>query len=131
MKKTKLINSEISYEISKIGHTQMLCISDSGFPVPRTTRKIDIALTNKIPTFLQGLDSVLEELCVEKVILAEEIKSRSPELLEKILERFDNIPVEYISHNDFKKLSGDCEAIIRTGEIISFANIILVAGVTF
>lgn len=131
MRKTTLLNSEISYEISRIGHTQSLCVTDAGFPIPNGTKRIDTAIVKGVPGFLQVLEAVLSELCVEKAILAEEIKVKSPQMHAAILERLEGIPVEYISHEDFKRQSGGCTAIIRTGETVSFSNVLLIAGVTF
>ena len=46
MKKTKVINSDISRVIAQMGHFDKLSIGDAGMPVPRTTEKIDLAVTN-------------------------------------------------------------------------------------
>ena len=73
MKKTKLINSEISYTISKMGHTDSLTIGDCGLPIPNEVNRIDLALKYGVPTFLETLDTVLEELCVEEIVIANEI----------------------------------------------------------
>ena len=74
MKKTKMINSELSYVISQMGHTDSLTIGDCGLPIPPETKRIDLALTHNVPTFIQTLDVVLEELFVEEAIIASEIK---------------------------------------------------------
>lgn len=42
MKKSVLINSEISSIISKMGHTDMLTICDSGLPIPKNVERIDL-----------------------------------------------------------------------------------------
>ena len=60
MKKTKMINSELSYTISKMGHTDSLTIGDCGLPIPDEVKRIDLALTHNVPTFIQTLDVVLE-----------------------------------------------------------------------
>ncbi len=41
MRKTKLINSEVSYTISKMGHTDSLTIGDCGLPIPDGVNRID------------------------------------------------------------------------------------------
>ena len=76
MKKSKLINSEISYTISKMGHTDCITIGDCGLPIPENVDRIDLALTHGIPTFLETLDTVLDELCVEEITIASEIKEK-------------------------------------------------------
>ena len=44
MRKTSLLNSNISLVISKMGHTDMLAIGDCGLPIPKETERIDLAL---------------------------------------------------------------------------------------
>lgn len=43
MKKSKVINSDISRVIAQTGHFDKLSIGDAGTPVPMTTEKIDLA----------------------------------------------------------------------------------------
>lgn len=132
MKKTKLLNSGISSVISRMGHTDMLTIGDCGLPIPQGVERIDLALKLGVPGFLETLDTVLDELCVERIILAEEIQTASPEMHQKILERFsDRVQVEYVPHSEFKRRSAQSRAIVRTGECTSYANVILCSGVTF
>ena len=77
MRKTKLINSEVSYTISKMGHTDSLTIGDCGLPIPDGVNRIDLALKYGVPSFLETLDTVLEELCVEEIVIAEEIVEKN------------------------------------------------------
>lgn len=131
MKKGMLLNYEISSVIAKMGHTDMLVLADCGLPI-HNAKRIDIALKRGIPGFLDTLDVVLSELCVEKVILSEEIRKVSPELHAEILKRFsDSIAIVYITHEEFKKMTQGALAIIRTGEDTAFANMILISGVVF
>lgn len=131
MKKGLLLNYDISSVIAKMGHTDMLVVADCGLPIHNATR-IDLALKRGTPGFLETLDTVLSELCVEKVILSEEIRAISPEMHAEILRRFpDNITVEYMNHEEFKKMTQNSTAIIRTGEDTAYANAILVSGVVF
>lgn len=139
MKKGVLLNSEISYIVSKMGHTDMLTIGDCGLPVPGGVQKIDLAVKKGLPEFLPVLSAVLEELFIEKVILAKEIISENPELNDRIVEIIRSaeneekrtINIEYVPHEDFKRKTSVSKAVIRTGEFKSYANIILVSGVTF
>lgn len=131
MKKGILINSELSYVVSRMGHTDSLTICDSGLPIPKDTQVIDLALKKGLPTFLDTLDVVLEELQVEEIILAEEIVEASNDLYNEILKRFENIKLTTVKHEDFKDLTKSSRAIIRTGEYTPYANIILKSGVVF
>ena len=131
MKKTTLLNSELSSVIAQMGHTDTLTVGDCGLPIPQETRRIDLALRKGIPGFLDTLDTILEELCVQEIILAEEIKEVSPELWEKTLQRFSEVKVTYVPHEELKELTKKSRAVVRTGETTSYANVILVSGVTF
>lgn len=132
MRKTVLLNANISSVISRMGHTDMLTVGDCGLPVPDGVERIDLALKLGVPGFLETLDTILEELCVEKIILAEEIKSASPGMHEQILRRFgDAVQVVYVPHEDFKRASAGSKAVVRTGECTPYANVILCSGVTF
>ncbi len=131
MRKTKLINSEVSYTISKMGHTDSLTIGDCGLPIPTNVDRIDLALKYGVPTFLEALDTILEELCVEEIIIASEIKENNKEIYKEILERFKDIKINEVSHEEFKNLTKESKAVVRTGECTPYANIILKSGVVF
>ncbi|MDW3616455.1 D-ribose pyranase [Enterococcus faecium] len=131
MKKGKVINSDISRVIAQMGHFDKLSIGDAGMPVPFGTEKIDLAVSNGLPSFLSVLENVLEELEVQSIELAEEIKTMNPEILEKIKLLLPDTPINFIPHEEMKKELNNCHAFIRTGEMTPYANIILVSGVVF
>ncbi|MCT4700584.1 D-ribose pyranase [Enterobacteriaceae bacterium H20N1] len=139
MKKGTVLNADISSVISRLGHTDSLVIADAGLPIPRTTQRIDLALTHGVPGFMQVVDVVTQEMQVETAILAQEIKQHNPQLHETLLTHIEQLQqhqgntilVRYISHEQFKKHTADAHAVIRSGECSPYANIILCAGVTF
>ena len=131
MKKTKVINSDISRVIAQMGHFDKLSMGDAGMPVPAGTEKIDLAVDNGIPSFTQVLLNVLEELEVQRIYLAEEIKTENPKMLESIQEIMPNVPVTFIPHSEMKQDLNNCRAFIRTGEMTPYSNIILESGVVF
>ncbi len=131
MKKGKLLNSEISSVISQMGHTDSLTIGDCGLPIPKDVKRIDLALKYGVPSFLDTLDTVLEELCVEEIIIAEEIKEAAEQMYKGILNRFENVKVTVVKHEEFKVMTKDSHAVIRTGECTPYSNIILKSGVVF
>lgn len=131
MKKATLLNADLSSVISRMGHTDTLTIGDCGLPIRGDAQRIDLALVKGIPTFLDTLDAVLSELCIERAVLAEEIRTVSPEMHRAILDRLGDVPVDYVPHEAFKRRTENSRAVVRTGECTSYANIILVSGVTF
>lgn len=131
MKKTALLNSDISEVISKMGHTDEIAIGDCGLPIPDETRRIDVALIKDIPSFIQTLKVVLLELQVEEAIIAAETKDINPKVYSEIQECLGNVKITFISHEELKQELKKCKAVIRTGEQTPYANIILKSGVVF
>jgi D-ribose pyranase len=130
MKKTTLINAELSHTIASLGHTDMLVLADAGLPIPGSTRRIDLALTRGIPTFLDTLRVVLAEMHVERAVVAAEIEKASPHVLQAIREQLAGIPIDFVPHQDFKEMTRSAMAVVRTGEFTPYANVILISGVT-
>lgn len=137
MKKSGILNSDISRVLSYMGHTDRICIGDCGLPIPDETERIDLALRFGVPSFLEVLKEVAKDMKIECIILAEEIKTQNPEQLAAILSFFEenetdsNPSVEFVSHTELKKMTEDCKAVIRTGEVSPYSNIILQSGCIF
>ncbi|MMZ65248.1 D-ribose pyranase [compost metagenome] len=131
MKKIGIINSELSKLISELGHTDTIVIADSGLPIPSGVTRIDLALRKGLPGYLETLETILDEMQVERYTIADEMKSSNPDLLQKTRQALDEAVDESVSHEEFKQLTRNAKAIIRTGECTPYANVILHAGVTF
>lgn len=139
MKKGKLINTQLSLAIARLGHGQTLTIGDCGLPISQKTQRIDLALTHGVPGFMETLDVVLTEQQVEEVVIAEELATVSPGLFEQLTARIAQleqdqdreVKLTMVSHETFKTLSDESLAVVRTGECTPYANIILRSGVVF
>jgi len=131
MKKIGILNSEISEVIGKLGHTDQIVICDSGLPIPDHVKRIDLALKEGVPTFLETLETVLLEMQVESAIVAKEMAVVSADLETSMKETLGKVELVTVSHEEFKELTKKAKAIIRTGEFTPYANVILQAGVIF
>ena len=131
MKKTTLLQSDLSYIIATLGHLDTLVIADAGLPIPDETVRIDLALTQGVPGAIQTLNVILEEMQVERIILAEEVKERNPTFLANVQELLPSIPIDFLPHTEFKSRTASARAVVRTGEFAPYANVILVSGVVF
>lgn len=135
MKKGKLLNSEISYEVAKIGHTQHITVCDAGLPIPEGVKRIDLAITKGYPSFLKVLETVISEMVIEEIVIAKEIKEKNEEMYLKIQKLFEKNrltpKVIEVSHEEFKEITKETRAIIKTGECTPYSNIILKSGVAF
>ncbi len=127
------INPQLSRVISQTGHTDLIVVTDAGLPIPTGADRIDLAYRPGAPAFLDVLDTVLAELVVEGATVSAEIAERSPEMLAELQRRFLDLKVEIrmIPHVEFKALTHDARAFVRSGEYTPYANIILHAGVAY
>ena len=131
MKKGKFLNSEITKVLCDMGHTDEIIIGHAGLPTPGDVKKIDLALREGLPSFLEVLDLVREEMEIEKIVLAVEIIKNNHEIYEAVMKMFENVEIELIDHEEFKQRTESSKAFIRTGECTPYANIILKSGVIF
>lgn len=132
MKKTPLLNVALSRTIAGMGHGDILVIGDAGLPVPPGVELIDLAVTPGLPDFASVLRVVLSELQVERHVLAEEMQKVVPPALVEIERLKGKLGKrEWLNHEDFKELSRNARAVVRTGECQPYSNIALISGVTF
>ena len=131
MKKGGIVNQDLLNVMGSLGHTDRIVVCDEGLPIDKNVKRIDLSITKGVVKFMDVLKPLLDELVVEKIILAQEIVTKSPAMYQEILALTKGIPVEPVSHEEFKKLTKDTKAIIRTGECTPYTNIILQSGVNF
>lgn len=131
MKKLGILNSEISSVISRLGHTDRIVICDAGLPIPDQVTRIDLAVVPGLPSFFDVLEAVLAEMQVERAIFADELKTAQPAALARLEGTLAGAELSSVGHEEFKELTKEAKAIIRTGECTPYANVILQAGVTF
>ncbi|CAB3782934.1 D-ribose pyranase [Pararobbsia alpina] len=132
MKKTQLLNAALSRLIASLGHGDMVLVSDAGMPTPHGTpvEIIDLALAPGMPGLVVTTEVLLTEMQVESHIVAHETFARNDGWLER-LPAAQLGTRQIVSHEEIKKLAYHARAVIRTGECTPYANLVLIAGVTF
>jgi len=139
MKKTSLLNAPLSAAIARMGHTDAITICDAGLPIPDGPERIDLAIQQGMPSLLQVLKAMAEELEIERIVIANEMEAVSPSFFHEFNQTIDAIgkkqrnaiKVETVAHVDFKRMTADSRAIVRTGECTYYANAIIYCGVAF
>ena len=129
MKRKGILNRELAGIFAKLGHTDQIVIADCGLPIPRGVPCIDLSYKLGEPGFLTILQTVLDDLVVEKAIVAEEVVTGNPNVYKELTGLLTEL--EMVSHEQFKQLTAKAKVIIRTGETTPYANVILQSGVVF
>lgn len=127
------LNAQLARLISEMGHTDLLVVTDAGLPIPPGVERIDLALKQGVPSFLDVLDTVLDELEVEGAVASAEIAEVSPQMLELLTSRLDErgVTLTLVPHIEFKARTAGARAAVRSGEFTPYANVLLQAGVVY
>lgn len=131
MKKSGILNRDISAMLATLGHTDRFIIADCGLPIPRDVPCIDVSLKLGTPSFMSVLELIAKEIEIEKLTLANEIITENSALHLQLTKYYQRIPIDYISHGELKEEIQKVKAVLRTGEATPFANVIVHAGVVF
>ena len=121
-----ILNPQINSLISRVRHTNTLVIADRGFPFWPEIETVDISLVDDMPTVLQVLRAIRSNFVVGRARMAREfIKSNSHKTRSAFAEALHGIEVKYEPHVQFKRRVPLAIGLIRTGDTIQYANIIL------
>jgi D-ribose pyranase len=131
VKRTGILNRDLSALIAGLGHTDLFCIADAGLPIPAGVQRIDLALVCGIPSFLETLNAVLAEVVVEHAAIAIEMAARNPTGYRVLRDTLGGITLEEVTHEDLKARLTAARAVIRTGECTPYSNVLLRSGVAY
>ena len=88
MKKIGILNQDISAVVAGMGHMDMITVADAGLPVPDGVRRIDLALREGLPGFMETVETLAGDLQVENVVVAQETAAVSPHIEEGLKQLF-------------------------------------------
>ena len=131
MKLGGVLNHQLSMVIAEMGHTDGLTVADAGLPVPLGVDRIDLAVSPGVPSFAQVLEAIASELRVEEIVVAREAFDANPAAMQALESNFPGVAVKAVPHTEFKALTRETRAVVRTGECSPYANAILRSGVIF
>ncbi len=129
MLKRGILNPQLAGELARLGHTHKVVIADCGLPLPRDVSVVDLSLCRGVPTFIQVLDAVLDQIVIEGATVATQAQGTIVE--EWVNTRIGEVSCEAIDHEELKRRLHDVALVIRTGEDTAYANVILTCSVPF
>jgi D-ribose pyranase len=129
MLNTKILNPQLLSLLARVRHTNALVIADRGFPFWPQLETVDISLMNDIPTVLQVLAAIRPDFHAVQAYMAREFLEQNTEATRRLFAQgLAGIPATHEPHIEFKKRVPGAIGLIRTGETIQYANMILVSG---
>jgi D-ribose pyranase len=118
MKRGGVLNPALSHLLASTGHTDYFTVCDRGFPVPDGPERIDLALVDDIPTVLDVLAAVIAEWSLDRVLIAQEMDTISPDRVAEMRALLGDVPFERVSHGQLKRLAQTARATVRTGDTV-------------
>ena len=126
---TGILNPQINSLLARVRHTNMLVIADRGFPFWPMIETVDISLVDDVPTVLQVFQAIRTNFEISEIWMAQEfIEANTLEVREAFADATAHIPIHYETHVDLKKRVPSAIGLIRTGDTIQYANMVLVSG---
>jgi D-ribose pyranase len=129
MLNTGILNPQILSLLARVRHTNALVIADRGFPFWPAIETVDLSLVDDIPTVLQVLAAIRPNFRIAQAYMAREfLRGNTAATRALFKQAWQGIPVTHEPHVQFKKRVPDAIGLIRTGDTVQYANMILISG---
>jgi D-ribose pyranase len=126
MLKTGILNPAINSLISRVRHTNTLVIADRGFPFWPQIENVDISLVDDIPKVLDVVRAIRSNFVAGRAFMAEEfLAANSDEIRLAFEQALSGVPLVFEPHVQFKKRVPQAVGLVRTGDTIQYANLIV------
>ena len=126
MLKTGILNPHILSLIARVRHTNTLVIADRGFPFWPQIETVDISLVDDVPSVLDVLKALRGNFNIGRAFMAEEFRTENTTATHHAFDAaLNGIPLLYEPHDEFKKRVPQAIGLIRTGDTVQYANMIV------
>jgi D-ribose pyranase len=126
MLRSGILNPQINSLLSRIRHTNTLVIADRGFLYWPTIETVDLSLVDDIPRVLDVLRAIRFNFVLGRITMAEEFRMHNvPAVVDDFAQTMADVETHFEPHIEFKKRVPLAIGLIRTGDTISYANMIL------
>lgn len=124
-----ILNPALNSLLSRVRHTNTLVIADRGFPFWPGLETIDLSLVDDVPTVLEVLGAIRVNFRCGRAFMAREFLAENHrQTRARFARALKGIPLEFEPHVEFKKRVPSAIGLIRTGDTIQYANMVLVSA---
>jgi D-ribose pyranase len=126
MLKSGILNPNILALLALVRHTNTLVIADRGFPFWPRIETVDISLVDGVPRVLDVLNAIRANYVIGHAWMAEEfLGANNASTRTEFATAFEGVPLTFEPHIEFKKRVPHAIGLIRTGDTIQYANMII------
>jgi simple sugar transport system permease protein/D-ribose pyranase len=131
MRLGEILNPALAAAVAELGHGDLFMVVDAGFPIPRSTCRVDLAVDAGIPSIQQVVALLLRHVFVERVSPSEEMRSNNPAHFAAIVEQFrgSGAALDVVAHSRLiQDAAKSAKLIVRTGDFVAWGSISMVAS---
>jgi|SRR5690242_1358711 len=126
---SRILNPNLLSLLGRVRHTNAMVIADRGFPFWPEIETIDISLIDDVPSVVQVLTAIRAQFHVAAAFMASEfLDQNSPAIRQQFADALKGVPTQHEPHVEFKKRVPKAIGLVRTGDTIQYANMILISG---
>jgi D-ribose pyranose/furanose isomerase RbsD len=131
MRSNRILHLELAKVLSSLGHSDILMVTDTGFPIPINVWRIDLGCYEGLPGVLDILRVLRNEIFVEAVHFATEVRDCNQNLYAGLQEIFtaSDADFKHTTHEALcQQFAPRAKVIIRSGSFNPWANIAMEAS---
>jgi D-ribose pyranase len=129
MLNTGILNPQILSLLARVRHTNALVIADRGFPFWPAIETVDVSLVDDLPTVLQVLAAIRANFRIAQAYMAREFLRENTAATRALFKQaLHGIPTTREPHVRFKQRVPGAIGLIRTGDTVQYANMVLISG---
>lgn len=126
MLKSGILNPGLNCLIARVRHTNTLVIADRGFPFWPTVETVDLSLVDDVPTVLQVLNALRSNFIIGKAWMAREfLRANNRTTQQGFRKSLSGVELRFEPHAQLKRRVPHAIGLIRTGDTVQYANIVL------
>lgn len=124
-----ILNPHVLSLLARVRHTNTLVIADRGFPFWPMIETVDLSLVDGVPTVLQVLAAIRPNFVIAEAYMAEEfLRGNTPATRRSFANGLHGVKLTHEPHVEFKQRIPSAIGLIRTGDTVQYANMVLVSG---
>ena len=131
MRPDRILHPELAAALATLGHTDIVLVTDAGFPIPPHAKRIDLGFWPGTVDVLEILRVLRQEIFAEEVHFASEVRDCHPQLYRDVQNIYTGSGAEFreASHETLcHDIAHRAKVVIRSGSFNPWANFALVAS---
>lgn len=131
MRNDRILHPQLAAALATLGHTDIVLVTDAGFPIPHNANRIDLGFWPGMVDVLDILRVLRKEIFVEEVHFASEVRDCHPQLYSEVQKIYTGSGAEFATASHERlchELAHQAKVIIRSGSFNPWANFALVAS---